>query len=555
MRSNRFDGKFTLIELIAVIVVIGIIMAIVVPNVSLLKKEGKETAISSDAKNLQTAIDMYQLDNHGEFPTGEVQPELGKPVNVDFDAIYPDYIRGIPKHKGIYYWVDYQGELYYSTIDNPIDFKKGTSNLTWTPNEEAKEYKIFEVQKSNSGKSNNSKLVQVDIIEGTANQSIPKGYSQEKIYLISTKDANDYLAAPVVEGYQGSVVYQEDTPVENSYNENVSKKYTRDWISSGQKLDVVTKREQQRLADITPDGRYIVWSDMTGGESHIYAKDMVENREFLVMSYPNQRDAKFSYDGRYIVSSDNTSSEHRNHIFLSDLSISDPRSSYDAILQQYKPNTLRYPHISEDGTNVVYLNTYSGTHSYIGVINSITGERITYSEPEGQKDDLTMTTNGKYIAFSNKEPDTNLKSLYRKNMITGELMNISMTNSQHKGSPDMTPDGRYIVWREFRDESRVLYHKDLLNGVEKTIVSGHSAFYPQITESGRYVFWQDHRSGKSEIYGKDMMTGKEVLIVNNTESPSDPHITPDGKLLFYNTTNPETDSDIVVQDISDIWNQ
>lgn len=60
---------FTLIELLVTIVVIGILVAIVVPNISEFKKESTISAMQSNIRNLETAVSMYALENHGLYPT------------------------------------------------------------------------------------------------------------------------------------------------------------------------------------------------------------------------------------------------------------------------------------------------------------------------------------------------------------------------------------------------------------------------------------------------------------------------------------------------------
>lgn len=80
MRKN----KFTLIELIIVIVIIAILTAIVLPNISGVKALSIKSAIKGNIRNIQTSSDMYSLDNQ-EHTATITKPILGKPSQMDYD--------------------------------------------------------------------------------------------------------------------------------------------------------------------------------------------------------------------------------------------------------------------------------------------------------------------------------------------------------------------------------------------------------------------------------------------------------------------------------------
>lgn len=60
--------SFTLIELIVVIAILGILAAIVIPNISSFQKKAKDTQVIADTRNIQTAFDMYMISDR---KTGE----------------------------------------------------------------------------------------------------------------------------------------------------------------------------------------------------------------------------------------------------------------------------------------------------------------------------------------------------------------------------------------------------------------------------------------------------------------------------------------------------
>lgn len=61
---------FTLIEVMVVVVILGILAAFIVPKIIGRPDEAKVAKVKSDVQALQTALDLYRLDN-GRYPTTE----------------------------------------------------------------------------------------------------------------------------------------------------------------------------------------------------------------------------------------------------------------------------------------------------------------------------------------------------------------------------------------------------------------------------------------------------------------------------------------------------
>lgn len=78
---------FTLIELLIVVAIIGILAAIAVPNFLNAQVRAKVSRAVSDMKTLETAIEMYQLDNNG-YP-----PAASPRVPGTFDSWHPNEVR------------------------------------------------------------------------------------------------------------------------------------------------------------------------------------------------------------------------------------------------------------------------------------------------------------------------------------------------------------------------------------------------------------------------------------------------------------------------------
>ena len=69
-RSRRGARGFTLIELMVVLVIIGVLAALIVPNVLDRADDARVTAARTDVNNLVQALKLYKLDNQ-RFPAAE----------------------------------------------------------------------------------------------------------------------------------------------------------------------------------------------------------------------------------------------------------------------------------------------------------------------------------------------------------------------------------------------------------------------------------------------------------------------------------------------------
>ena len=88
---------FTLIELMVVLVIIGLLAALIVPNVLDRADDARVTAARTDISNLMQALKLYKLDNQ-RFPTGEqgLQALVAKPSAGPIPNNWKPYLEKLP---------------------------------------------------------------------------------------------------------------------------------------------------------------------------------------------------------------------------------------------------------------------------------------------------------------------------------------------------------------------------------------------------------------------------------------------------------------------------
>ena len=79
---QRLAAGFTLIELMVVLVIIGVLAALIVPNVLDRADDARTTAARTDVTNLMQALKLYRLDNQ-RYPASEqgLQALIAKPTS------------------------------------------------------------------------------------------------------------------------------------------------------------------------------------------------------------------------------------------------------------------------------------------------------------------------------------------------------------------------------------------------------------------------------------------------------------------------------------------
>ena len=99
-RIARGEGGFTLLEILVVVVILGILASIIVPKIMRRPEEARRTKAIVDIKAIETALNLYRLDN-GVYPSTEqgLEALVEKPTTgvIPRDWKEEGYLDKVPK--------------------------------------------------------------------------------------------------------------------------------------------------------------------------------------------------------------------------------------------------------------------------------------------------------------------------------------------------------------------------------------------------------------------------------------------------------------------------
>ncbi|MCK5001102.1 MAG: prepilin-type N-terminal cleavage/methylation domain-containing protein [Anaerohalosphaera sp.] len=94
MRTKRNSG-FTLVEILIVVVILGILAAIVIPQFSNASSEAKVANCKSNLQTLRSQIALFKIKN-GDTPPTCTDAGFADSADDDSNTMVPDYLQSIP---------------------------------------------------------------------------------------------------------------------------------------------------------------------------------------------------------------------------------------------------------------------------------------------------------------------------------------------------------------------------------------------------------------------------------------------------------------------------
>ena len=96
--ARRRSRGFTLLELMVVIVIIGVLAALIAPNVLSRVGQAKITAAQTDITSIMNALKIYKLDN-GSYPSNDqgLQALVAKPTTGSIPGNWKPYLDKLPE--------------------------------------------------------------------------------------------------------------------------------------------------------------------------------------------------------------------------------------------------------------------------------------------------------------------------------------------------------------------------------------------------------------------------------------------------------------------------
>lgn len=89
------ESGFTLVELLIVVIILGVLAAIVIPQFSNAAEESKEASVASALRTVRACIERYKLQHNETWPQDDFVDQLiaGTDINGDPGTDYGPYFR------------------------------------------------------------------------------------------------------------------------------------------------------------------------------------------------------------------------------------------------------------------------------------------------------------------------------------------------------------------------------------------------------------------------------------------------------------------------------
>jgi general secretion pathway protein G len=132
MKKNHMRNAFTLIEIMVVIIILGLLAAFVIPNITGKSEEAKQKLVCVQMKSLSEGLKMFKIDN-GSYPTTE--EGLAALITNPSSDTYPSYNKNgylegknLPKDPWNHPYIYLNDGTMYDIVSLGADGKEGGSD-------------------------------------------------------------------------------------------------------------------------------------------------------------------------------------------------------------------------------------------------------------------------------------------------------------------------------------------------------------------------------------------------------------------------------------------
>lgn len=517
MKLNK--KLFTLIELIVVIVILGVLAAIVVPNISSWKEEADTTAIQSNLHNLQTSVDFYKNKNLN-YPTTN-KPTLYKPEPIEFKKLYPEYLRNLPKgSKELKYWIDLHGTVWASSVDAPTGITYSNNFLKWNSVSGADNYDIYKAKENkltssvSKGFAAIEKVTELKDSQSESEQlSLPQlesGY----VYLVSATDNEGFESPPAGSGYTGYVDLL--TPVLNPHSEQIDsgREPVKEPIPPSIKSDlsVLNDGNLSTATGYLSNYKVELTGDVEGRVLNIHARDQ---------SYSSYAVFRFLDESGNSIPFYTISNAYGSTVQFRDLktyTVSVPANAKVLEFEQkYDCCTVHGMVLYEIWFEEDYKPTSPVSNE--AIIPFETKMELSWTNPtDTDFDKVAIYRNGNFITFSQSTAYTDL-SLYADTDYLYEIEAWDTSGNRSERKPIQTRTLRpEIVWK----------------GIHANLYDGLNSTYYRIPNSA-ILTWEGNLTGKTvNVYAKDTSySAYGRVTVLNASNQAIPFTLPNGSSVNY----------------------
>lgn len=179
---------FTLIELLVVILIIGILLALIIPNFVLFQERARRASVKNNMHVVQTALEAYAVDHVGNYPGEEVFEDEdesmflcyfpgGDPFGVEGEPIFGSY--PINPYTGRRYNDPEMGELDFGYNINEV-LEEAGQNAARRSDDEEPECPYIELTPEDAGcddEFQGAMAFNGYVPEAAAFEDIPQEYS------------------------------------------------------------------------------------------------------------------------------------------------------------------------------------------------------------------------------------------------------------------------------------------------------------------------------------------------------------------------------------------